>query len=108
VLQWCIKAKVTRKGTLRSISRGAGGETRLFDVELADAMVSPASSTASTVPAHSLQQPCWALHMQPEQCTVRHKCESRVLDGQSSTSPVTRRRDLMQEGPHLFKLLLSW
>lgn len=35
---WCIKAKVTRKGTLRSISRGAGGETRLFDVELADAM----------------------------------------------------------------------
>jgi hypothetical protein len=38
-LQWCIKAKVTRKGLLRSFNRGGGPETKIFDVELADAMV---------------------------------------------------------------------
>jgi hypothetical protein len=41
VLQWCIKAKVTRKGLMRSFSArgGGGGDTKVFDVDLADAMV---------------------------------------------------------------------
>jgi hypothetical protein len=40
-VQWCIKAKVTRKGLMRSFSArgGGGGETKVFDVDLADAMV---------------------------------------------------------------------
>lgn len=39
LLQWCIKARVTRKGLMRSIGRGGGAQTNIFSVELVDAQV---------------------------------------------------------------------
>lgn len=41
--QWCIKAKVTRKGLMRSFGAG-GAANKVFDVDLADAAVRQSSA----------------------------------------------------------------
>lgn len=45
-MQWCIKAKVTRKGLMRSFGAG-GAANKVFDADLADAAVRQGSAQCS-------------------------------------------------------------